>query len=223
MTRHIGQFIDNHIGAHVLTDQSLKGDIFGSILRIRVKIDIIKPLRRSLLLSFQGTEVGIDLSYEKLPITCFICGIIGHIEEQCLQFKGKNEDDLSKPYGRWFQNDVLSDNYWWPQAPLHVVNGESMNRVVVVDQRELDETPVVAVEGLSNSEIIGVETYDTIINWDINIPDLNVEVDLEETREDAMAIMSTQQIPLAWERVGLTLFRIDLNAPPVVHGETSQG
>ncbi|KAM1519732.1 hypothetical protein EV2_023262 [Malus domestica] len=197
MTRHIGQFIDNHIGAHVLTDQSLKGEIFGSILRIRVKIDIIKPLRRSLLLSFQ--------------------------EEQCLQFKGKNEDDLSKPYGRCFQNDVLSDNYWWPQAPLHVVNGESMNRVVVVDQRELDETPVVAVEGLSNSEIIGVETDDTIINWDINIPDLNVEDDLEETREDAMAIMSTQQIPLAWEKVGLTLFGIDLNAPPVVHGETSQG
>ncbi|KAM2086555.1 hypothetical protein ACFX1R_024072 [Malus domestica] len=90
MTRHIGQFIDNHIGAHVLTDQSLKGEIFGSILRIRVKIDIIKPLRRSLLLSFQ--------------------------EEQCLQFKGKNEDDLSKPYGRCFQNDVLSDNYWWPQG-----------------------------------------------------------------------------------------------------------
>lgn len=80
MTRHIGQFIRNYIGAHVLTDQSQKGDIFGSILCIRVEINITKPLRRSLLLSFQGTEVGIDLRYEKLPITCFICGIIEHIK-----------------------------------------------------------------------------------------------------------------------------------------------
>lgn len=99
MTRHMGQFIGNHIGAHVLTDQSQKSDIFRNILCIRVKIDITKLLRRSLLLLFQGTEVGIDLRYEKLPITCFICGIIRHMEEQCVQFKGKNEDDFSKSYG----------------------------------------------------------------------------------------------------------------------------
>ena len=88
MTRHMGQFIGNHIGVHVLTDQSRNGDIFGSILRIRVEIDITKPLRRSLLLSFQGTKVGIDLRYEKLPITYFICGIIGHMEEQCVMKLG---------------------------------------------------------------------------------------------------------------------------------------
>lgn len=99
MTRHMGQFIGNHIGVHVVTDQSRKGDIFGSILRIQVEIDITKPLPQSLLLSFQGTEVGVDLRYEKLPITCFICGFIGHMEEQCVQFVGKNEDDCSKPYG----------------------------------------------------------------------------------------------------------------------------
>lgn len=88
MTHHMGQFIENHIGAHVLTDQSKKGDIFRNILCIQVEIDITKLLRRSLLLLFQGTKVGIDLRYEKLPITCFICGIIRHIEEQCVQFKG---------------------------------------------------------------------------------------------------------------------------------------
>lgn len=90
--------------------------MFGSILRIGVEIDVTKPLRHSLLLSFQGTEAGVDLLYEKLHITCFICGIIGHMEEQCVQFNGKNEDDCSKPYGRWFQNDVLAVNYRRPQG-----------------------------------------------------------------------------------------------------------
>lgn len=87
---------------HVLTNQSRKGDIFGSILCIRVELDVTKPLRCSLLLSIQGMEVEIDLRYEKLPITCFICGIIRHMNEQCTQFKGKNNDDRSKPYGQWF-------------------------------------------------------------------------------------------------------------------------
>lgn len=83
----------------------------------------------------------------------FICGIIGHMEEQCVQFKGKNEDDLSKPYGRWFQNDVLSDNYRRPQgkrfgldvlhewsmiALLHVVDGESMNGVTVEGHGDME-------------------------------------------------------------------------------------
>lgn len=89
MTRHMGQFIGNQIGVHILTDQSRKGDLFGSIMRIRVEIDILKPLRRSLLLSFQGMDVRIDLRYEKLLVTCFICGIFGHMEEQCDQFQGK--------------------------------------------------------------------------------------------------------------------------------------
>lgn len=43
-TRHIGQFIGNQIEMHVLTDQTRKGDLFGGILRIRVEIDITKPL-----------------------------------------------------------------------------------------------------------------------------------------------------------------------------------
>lgn len=57
------------------------------------------------------------------------------MEEQCALFKGTNDDDHSKPYGRWFQNDVLGDNYgmtqgigfglkglhrWSMKAPLHV-------------------------------------------------------------------------------------------------------
>lgn len=56
--------------------------------------------RKSLLLSIEGSVVSIDLHYEKLPITCYLCGLVGHMEEQCEKFSAKNEDDLMKPYGR---------------------------------------------------------------------------------------------------------------------------
>ena len=97
----MGEFIKNQIGVHVLMDQSKKGELFGSILHIRVAMNVTAPLCRSVLLT--GTEVQVDLPYEKLPINCFLCGIISHMEEQCVEFKGeKNDDDLLKPYGRWF-------------------------------------------------------------------------------------------------------------------------
>lgn len=81
MTQHIGQFIGNQIGEHVLTDQSRKGDVQERILRIRVVIDITKPLCRNLLLFIEGSMVSIDLRYEKILITCFLCGLIGHMED----------------------------------------------------------------------------------------------------------------------------------------------
>lgn len=81
MTQHMGQFIRNKIGEHVLTDQSRKGDVQGRILRIRVVIDITKPLHRSLLLSIEGSMVSIDLRYEKILITCFLCCLIGHMKD----------------------------------------------------------------------------------------------------------------------------------------------
>lgn len=45
----------------MLTDQSRRGDMQGRILRIRVVIDISKPLRRSLLLVIEGSRVSVDL------------------------------------------------------------------------------------------------------------------------------------------------------------------
>lgn len=96
MTRHMGQFVGNQRGKH---DQSRKSELLGSILRIRAEMDIKKPFRRSLLPVLEGNTVKITLRYEKVPFTCYLCGMTGHMEENCLQFKGKNDDDSAKPYG----------------------------------------------------------------------------------------------------------------------------
>ncbi|KAB2611267.1 glucan endo-1,3-beta-glucosidase [Pyrus ussuriensis x Pyrus communis] len=59
----------------------------------------------------KGTTMNIDARYEKLPLTCFLCEMIDHV------------DDMAKPYGRWFQDDVKrfgldSDGGWVMKAPL---------------------------------------------------------------------------------------------------------
>lgn len=60
--------------------------MLSSILRIRDVVDIQKPLRRGLRLAIEGSKVGIDLRYEKIRITCFLYGIVGHLEEHCMHF-----------------------------------------------------------------------------------------------------------------------------------------
>lgn len=80
----------------------------GSVLRIRTVVDISKPLRRSILIQIEGEHVEVSVHNEKLPLTCLICGMVDHVEEQCSHFRGRNDDDLAKPYGRWFQNGVIS-------------------------------------------------------------------------------------------------------------------
>ena len=57
------------------------------------------------------TLLNIDARNEKLPLTCFLCGMVDHVEDQCERFNGTQVDDRAKPYGMWFQNDVLKKDY----------------------------------------------------------------------------------------------------------------
>lgn len=111
MTKQMGKLIGNHLGTYVLFDKSRKEEQFGSILRIRVCINVLKLLRRYVTVQIEDTKVQVDVCYEKLPLTCFMCGMMNHIEGQCSKYHGKVDDDKAKPYGRWFQNDVLTSDY----------------------------------------------------------------------------------------------------------------
>ncbi|CAB4286507.1 unnamed protein product [Prunus armeniaca] len=116
MTRAMGQMIGTALGGYVVTDQSKKVDCLGSYLRIRARIDVTKPLRRSLNLRLDGDLVEVEIRYEKLPITCYHCGLIGHMEGSCTQKGVVYADDKAKPYGKWFQQDVLGPDYRRPSG-----------------------------------------------------------------------------------------------------------
>lgn len=49
-----------------------------SFMRVRVILDITKPLRRKMKLKKGGDWMWVDFKYERLPNFCFLCGVIGH-------------------------------------------------------------------------------------------------------------------------------------------------
>lgn len=74
-------------------------------------MDVNNPLKR--WVNFQGvdgTKQWLQVIYERLPFFCFLCGILGHGEEDCpLRYEeGFREPAKGLPYGSWMRaNDDL--------------------------------------------------------------------------------------------------------------------
>lgn len=85
MNKDVGILIGSTMGSveEVDTDVDVVG--LGEFLRIRITLDLTKPLSRGRFLKLQGRFVWVDFQYERLPWYCFNCGIISHGKDGCLK------------------------------------------------------------------------------------------------------------------------------------------
>ena len=78
--------------------------------RLRIDVDISKPLIPGFFLARAGrVDLWIGIKYEKLPETCFKCGVISHLAKDC-NFPTStlsNQFGYRFPaYGAWISSDV---------------------------------------------------------------------------------------------------------------------
>lgn len=67
---------------------------FGRYRRIKVLLDVTKPLRRyRKLKDKKGREFQVDFAYERLPYFCFACGVMGHSERECHGFAEEDKQE----------------------------------------------------------------------------------------------------------------------------------
>ncbi|KAK1686572.1 hypothetical protein QYE76_047420 [Lolium multiflorum] len=64
----------------------------GSFVRVKVDLDVNKQLEHFVSITRGGKKDWYQVKYEKLPIFCNFCGIIGHCYDEC----GTGEHDVSK-------------------------------------------------------------------------------------------------------------------------------
>ncbi|KAL0283171.1 UNVERIFIED_CONTAM: hypothetical protein Sangu_2906700 [Sesamum angustifolium] len=102
MTKEIAAFIGNKLGKFRDVELDGGGEDWGSYIRIRVVIDITKPLIRALKIrTVLGDEQLVTFTYERLLNFCYLCGCLGHLSRQCeLQFQANFCDPGSNsPFG----------------------------------------------------------------------------------------------------------------------------
>ncbi|KAK2646556.1 hypothetical protein Ddye_021751 [Dipteronia dyeriana] len=80
MTKEIGRFLSEMIGKVVDVDGGAAGDCVGKFIRVRICINIEKPLRRCLWVDIMGDghETIMLLMYERLINLCFTYGRVCH-------------------------------------------------------------------------------------------------------------------------------------------------
>lgn len=104
MSESILKGVGNYIGQFVQSCPSNFAGVWREFMRIRVTIDLNKPLKRRMKLKIAGQDwFWIAFKYENVPSFCFICGIVGHTEKFCSQLFEKPIEEITKPYGVWMR------------------------------------------------------------------------------------------------------------------------
>ena len=90
----------------VSTKETKKEMVGGDFVRVRVKIDVSKPLSRGRRIVLdEDIETWVAFKYEKLTNFCYWCGMVSHEEKECekwLAGKGSNPHKQQE-YGAWLR------------------------------------------------------------------------------------------------------------------------
>ena len=105
-----GEAIGNTIGKVInVADPEDDGE-GGEFLRVRISIDITKPLPRCRKLWSEGKQLGwVGIKYERLPNFCYWCGCLTHGEKDCdlwLRGKGSLKKD-EQQFRDWMRAKLL--------------------------------------------------------------------------------------------------------------------
>lgn len=76
--------------------------VWDTSARIRVIMDVSEPLRRMQTISTSKGAALVKIKYERLPTFCYMCGVIGHIERDCLAADENDRTD-EKQWGSWLR------------------------------------------------------------------------------------------------------------------------
>ncbi|XP_065621980.1 uncharacterized protein At4g02000-like [Quercus suber] len=123
-----GEAIGNSIGKVIdVADPEDDGE-GGEFLRVRISIDITKPLPRCRKLWSEGKQIGwVGLKYERLPNFCYWCGRLTHGEKECelwLRSKGGLKKD-EQQFGDWMRAEMIRSS----RKSVAVIPGRARSQV----------------------------------------------------------------------------------------------
>ena len=107
-TTKVAKKITDSMGVIKKVDVGPMGFSVGKYLRLRLTIDISKPLCRGRVVRMGGNEKGwVDFPYKRLPIFCYWCGKLDHDDRDFLLWIDSKESLVleERQFGPWLRVD----------------------------------------------------------------------------------------------------------------------
>nr|KYP45091.1 hypothetical protein KK1_033373 [Cajanus cajan] len=106
MSLIVGQSIANYIGEFLDYDVKNSSDLWRSFMRIRVLIDVKKPLKKAKRIKKpDGEATVVFFKYERLGTYYFFCGLLGHTDKNCDKLFNMEQDDGQREWGPYLRAD----------------------------------------------------------------------------------------------------------------------
>ncbi|XP_074327899.1 uncharacterized protein LOC141665815 [Apium graveolens] len=104
LSENILRSVDNLVGKFIRMDTNALDGVWKPYARIRVMINVEKPLKRRLKIKREGDSWNwVNFKYERLGTFCFVCGILGHSERDCNIINENPDKVVDKAYGVWLR------------------------------------------------------------------------------------------------------------------------
>lgn len=104
LSENILRSVGNSVGKFIRMDTNALDGVWKPYTRIRVMINVEKPLKRRLKIKREGDSWNwVNFKYEQLGTFCFVCGILGHSERDCNIIYENPDKVVDKAYGVWLR------------------------------------------------------------------------------------------------------------------------
>lgn len=100
MLEAVGKQLGNCFGEYMEYDAKNNSSIWREYMRVRIKIDARKPLkRRKKITKKDGKVFVVDCKYERLGEFCFTCGLVNHTDRFCRLVIDRGDETAGKEWG----------------------------------------------------------------------------------------------------------------------------
>lgn len=99
MNKAVGEEVGALVGVVSDVNCDAKGTALGRCIRLRVRVDVHKPLLQWTNVSIGGSSCKVLFRYEKLADLCFFCGRLDHMANTCKLY----HPDGLQYYGPWLR------------------------------------------------------------------------------------------------------------------------
>lgn len=122
------KFIGKSIGVFLKADLTSSSHKWKKFLRIQVDLNILEPLKSSVLLPCHGrSDFLIEIRYERLTDFCYNCGLLGHKNQNCVAASTDVIMDSSTLlFGPWLksENPLIPNPSFSSSISTHITNPE---------------------------------------------------------------------------------------------------